>query len=74
VIATRGRGPGHPPTGTVRLVVALRRFLREGTPWRSLVHRHRQMVQGEVGQSLAPPSAAWYGLGRHSVHSLVPAP
>src|SRR3954464_13503611 len=29
-------GPGHPPTETIRVVVALRRFLREGTPWRSL--------------------------------------
>lgn len=30
------RGPGHPPAATVRVVAALRRFLREGTPWRSL--------------------------------------
>ena len=29
-------GPGHPPTETIRVVAALRRFLREGTPWRSL--------------------------------------
>src|SRR5690349_25177190 len=29
-------GPGHPPTETVRVLAALRRFLREGTPWRSL--------------------------------------
>ena len=25
-------GPGHPPTETIRVVAALRRFLREGTP------------------------------------------
>jgi hypothetical protein len=30
------RGPGHPPTETIRVVATLRRFLREGTPWRSL--------------------------------------
>src|SRR4051794_8810429 len=32
----RGTGPGHPPTETVRVLATLRRFLREGTPWRSL--------------------------------------
>jgi transposase len=31
-----GRGPGHPPAATVRVLATLRRFLREGTPWRSL--------------------------------------
>ena len=30
------RGPGHPPTETIRVVATPRRFLREGTPWRSL--------------------------------------
>src|SRR4051795_6004317 len=29
-------GPGHPPAETVRVLAALRRFLREGTPWRGL--------------------------------------
>jgi transposase len=29
-------GPGHPPTATIRVVATLRRFLREGTPWRGL--------------------------------------
>ena len=33
----RGPGPGHPPAETVRVLATLRRFLREGTPWRSLV-------------------------------------
>jgi transposase len=33
----RGNGPGHPPTETIRVVATLRRFLREGTPWRSLI-------------------------------------
>ena len=32
----RDSGPGHPPTKTVRVLVALRRFLRKRTPWRSL--------------------------------------
>ena len=32
----RIRGPGHPPAATVRVLATLRRFLREGTPWRSL--------------------------------------
>ena len=32
----RERGPGHPPTETVRVLATLRQFLREGTPWRSL--------------------------------------
>ncbi len=29
-------GPGHPPAEMVRVLATLRRFLREGTPWRSL--------------------------------------
>ena len=29
-------GPGHPPAETVRVLASLRRFLREGTPWRGL--------------------------------------
>ena len=29
-------GPGHPPAATVRVLASLRRFVREGTPWRSL--------------------------------------
>ena len=31
-----GPGPGHPPAETARVLATLRRFLREGTPWRSL--------------------------------------
>ena len=34
--APRKAGPGHPPAETVRVLATLRRFLREGTPWRSL--------------------------------------
>jgi hypothetical protein len=29
-------GPGQPRSATVRVVATLRRFLREGSPWRSL--------------------------------------
>ncbi len=32
----RETAPGHPPAETVRVLAALRQFLREGTPWRSL--------------------------------------
>src|SRR3954454_24279071 len=32
----REGGRGHPPAETVRVLATLRRFLREGTPWRSL--------------------------------------
>lgn len=32
----RGGGRGHPHGETVRVLATLRRFLREGTPWRSL--------------------------------------
>jgi hypothetical protein len=32
----RGRRRGHPPAETLRVVAALSRFLREGTPWRGL--------------------------------------
>ena len=33
---------GHPPAATVRVLATLRRFLREGTPWRSLRARADQ--------------------------------
>jgi hypothetical protein len=36
------KGPGRPPTETVRVVATLRRFLREGTPWRSLTANEDQ--------------------------------
>ena len=32
----REPGPGHPPAETVRVLATLRRFVREGTPWRGL--------------------------------------
>ena len=33
-----GHGLGHPPNETVWVVATLRRFLRQGMPWRSLEH------------------------------------
>ena len=43
----REAGPGHPPTETVRVLATLRRFLREGTPWRSL-KATKDMVSGST--------------------------
>ena len=34
--SAREQGRGHPPAETARVLATLRRFLREGTPWRSL--------------------------------------
>jgi transposase len=51
----RAPGPGHPPAATVRVVATLRRFLREGTPWRSL-----RATVGEVsGSTLRRRLEAW---------------
>ena len=43
----RAAGPGHPPAATVRVLATLRRFLREGTPWRSLTATE-DMVSGST--------------------------
>ena len=39
--------PVHPPAETVRVLATLRRFLREGTPWRSLIATE-DMVSGST--------------------------
>jgi transposase len=49
------RGPGRPPAATVRVVATLRRFLREGTPWRSL----RANAQQASGSTLRRVLARW---------------
>src|SRR6201994_1575957 len=49
----RHRGRGHPPTATVRVLAALRRFLREGTPWRSLTATADQASGATLRRSLA---------------------
>ena len=48
-----GRGPGHPPTETIRVVATLRRFLREGTPWRSLTATAAQASGATLRRCLA---------------------
>jgi len=65
---TRDDGPGHPPTETVRVLATLRRFLREGTPWRSL----RATDAQASGSTLRRRLADWARTGvlRH-VHSML---
>src|SRR3954449_2649305 len=46
-------GPGHPPAETVRVLVTLRRFLREGTPWRSLTATAAQASGSTLRRRLA---------------------
>jgi transposase len=48
-------GPGHPPAGTVRVLATLRRFLREGTPWRGL----RATAARASGSTLRRRLADW---------------
>jgi hypothetical protein len=50
------RGPGHPPAETVRVVATLRRFLREGTPWRGLTATEDQ-ASGSRGDRAALAAA-----------------
>jgi transposase len=61
-------GPGHPPTQTVRVVATLRRFLREGTPWRGL----RASVDQASGATLRRCLARWAERGLLAkVHALL---
>jgi transposase len=50
---TREPGPGHPPAETVRVLATLRRFLREGTPWRSLAASPAQASGSTLRRRLA---------------------
>ena len=52
---TDGQGPGRPLAAMVRVVATLRRFLREGTPWRSL----RANAQQASGSTLRRTLARW---------------
>jgi transposase len=64
----RGRGRGHPPAATVRILATLRRFLREGTPWRSL----RATADQVSGATLRRCLARWSGTGLLAkVHALL---
>jgi transposase len=47
------RGRGHPPAATIRVLAALRRFLREGTPWRSLTATADQASGATLRRCLA---------------------
>src|SRR3982750_4153499 len=47
------RGPGHPPAGAIRVWTTLRRFLREGTPWRSLTATEEQASGSTLRRCLA---------------------
>ena len=64
----RAGGPGHPPAETVRVLATLRRFLREGTPWRGL----RATDAHASGATLRRRLADWAQTGvlRH-VHSML---
>lgn len=61
-------GPGHPRSATVRVLATLRRFLREGTPWRSL-----RASDGQVsGSTLRRFLARWAETGvLAKVHALL---
>src|SRR5918911_3070951 len=62
--------PGHPPAATVRVLAALRRFLREGTPWRSLRATSAQVS----GSTLRRRLAAWTAVNLlQRVHALLVA-
>jgi transposase len=63
-----GPRPGHPPTETIRVVATLRRFLREGTPWRSMTATEDQAS----GPTLRRCLAHWAGTGLLAkVHALL---
>ena len=49
---THERRRGHPPAATIRVLATLRRFLREGTPWRSLRARADQASGSTLRQHL----------------------
>ena len=44
---------GHPPAATIRVLAALRRFLREGTPWRGLTATAEQASGATLRRCLA---------------------
>jgi transposase len=63
-------GPGHPPAETVRVLATLRRFVREGTPWRSL----RATPAEASGSTLRRRLADWAEINLlQRVHALLVA-
>lgn len=64
----RSGGRGHPPASLVRVLASLRRFLREGTPWRSL----RATADQASGSTLRRCLARWSRKGLlERVHALL---
>ena len=64
------RGPSHPSSETIRVVATLRRFLREGTPWRSL----RATSDQASGSTLRRCLRRWADAGSLAkVHALLAA-
>src|SRR4051794_23902714 len=64
----REGGRGHPPAETVRVLATVRRFLREGTPWRSLTATAAQVS----GSTLRRWLTRWAETGRLAqVHALL---
>src|SRR4051812_49673404 len=63
-------GPGHPRSEIVRVVATLRRFLRDGLPWRSLRATIEQ-VSGSTLRRFLAFLAGKAGLGQ--VHGLLVA-
>ena len=64
----REGGRGHPPAETVRVMATLRRFLREGTPWRSLTATAAQVS----GSTLRRWLTRWAATGLLAqVHALL---
>jgi transposase len=53
----REPGPGHPPAATVRVLATPRRFVREGTPWRSLRATAAQASGSTLRRRLADRAA-----------------
>jgi hypothetical protein len=63
-------GPGHPASETVRVIATLRRFLRDGTPWRSL----RASADQASGSTLRRCLRRWAETGLLAkVHALLAA-
>jgi hypothetical protein len=54
-------GPSHPRSVTVRVLATLHRFLREGSPWRSLLASTEQVSGSTLRRFLAdwPRTQCW---------------
>ena len=61
--------PGHPPMQTVRMLATLRRFLREGMPWRSLRARKGQASGSTLRRALGAHGLAAEGASASCGHT-----